>query len=413
MGRMNTPPPCLIRLHDVAATMSPMSLPEITIIGRDVHDQPGHLLARHGVERKGQHRPVRKEPREAVALERVVDDGDHGKQNRQSFVQRRDDEIVVPGLVSSVHVVLRQPVAKRLPEPAAQTQHVGEEGGEQQQPDAVEHDRTAKPEPAVPGDADHGGEPQDEHQHDECHHDPLGDVHVLNREQGVSGGSADRGVGACQHDPRANQPVLKYAHRGRHVGRRQSRQQHQVRSPPREVRQAHRLGVGPVAIAHAGDVAILAARFRIREPGWCSLSEQPGNPVRRRHDEQVAANDGDENERGLLGGKGQREHRGAQVEVSGFALVMVAPEQHHKGQRPHGHEDVVAGVAAVEQHHWGERQHEGGGERPRSAQAFPQEERKQHERRAEERVRQAGHVVVVAQQEVEGRHSVVLERAVR
>ncbi|GBD17196.1 hypothetical protein HRbin26_02114 [bacterium HR26] len=122
---------------------------------RDVHDQPGHLLAGPG--EHGQHNrpPVDQQgpgvpaPVELLASNQGAQplpgddaDTDREEQRGQVLVLRHQQEVVEPGLLAALHPVLAQPVAERADRAARQPPRVGEEA-------RVEQREERQPEPGA------------------------------------------------------------------------------------------------------------------------------------------------------------------------------------------------------------------------------------------------------------------------
>ena len=112
---------------------------------RDVHEEPGHLLAGDRVREEGHHRPVDEEHTQGVAPANVEDGGQEAEDQGQELVHGRDDEVVVPGLVPSGHVLLYDPVPQRLPYAGADSHRIGEEGRVQEDPDDPEDGGASPP----------------------------------------------------------------------------------------------------------------------------------------------------------------------------------------------------------------------------------------------------------------------------
>ena len=83
--------------------------------GGDVDHQPGHFLGGDSVGGQGEDCPQGKSQAEYVPTEVEIDHSGDAEEERQQLVDRETDEVVVPGLVASGHVLLGNPVSHALP----------------------------------------------------------------------------------------------------------------------------------------------------------------------------------------------------------------------------------------------------------------------------------------------------------
>ena len=181
---------------------------------------------------------------------------------------------------------------------------------------------------------------------------------------------------------RQTQRSLQHRNPRRRLRQRQGRQQHEE----------------PRRAANVGQCASGGPRH---SPQFTPAQAQRGQPHEQDHEV-----------RRLFGGQHQRRNRRRAEQIPPFAALQVSPQEDQQQRRPHRHQDVVAPEPAEVQQRRRKRQYHRGANRSFVANLPTQKIGQDHQRDAEQGVRQPGYKVRIAQDPQEYRHQLNLERPV-